>query len=61
MSKYVVMTEIQEYNNAFNVYEFDDYNKAVEFYQENSNCYYTHQMKFYKINEMKMEFKEIQK
>ena len=54
------MTEVQEYNNAFNVYEFDDYNKAVEFYEENSKCYYAHKMKFYKINEMKMEFKEQQ-
>lgn len=59
MTKYLILTDIHEYTDAYNVREFDDYDKALEFYKEESNCHYAHELRFYKATEMEMKFEEV--
>lgn len=57
-NKYLVMTEISEYSNAYTIYEFDNLYDALECYQEKGSCYYLHQLKIYKCKELEMTFEE---
>lgn len=59
MTKYLILTDLREYADAYNVREFDNYNKALEFYREESCCHYAYELKFYKVTEMEMDFKEV--
>ena len=56
--KYMILHGLSEYSGAYFVDEFATYEEALEKYQELSTCYYTQELKFLKIDELKMAFIE---
>lgn len=56
--KYAVFHKISEHSGAYFVDEFETYEEALEKYRELSSSYYARELKFLKINELKLSFIE---
>lgn len=55
---YLVLTFSHEYSDTYQVKEFQTLEEATEYYNEQANCYYAHEMKIYKANKLEITFIE---